>query len=310
MKGSGLMAQRSWRLTADGSWLMAAVIAAMLIAPTIARAQGMGMPAPPEINPVSKKPAILDRVGIDQKIGQQLPLDVVFNDETGRDVRLGGYFGTRPVVIALAYYECPMLCTQVINGMTGALKTLSFDAGKDFEVVVISINPVERPTLAAEKKATTLKQYARPETAAGWHFLTGSEPSIKAVANAIGFRYAYDDQIGQYAHGAAIYVATPSGIVARYLLGVEFPPTHLRYALVEASNNQLGTIADQVLLFCYHYDPATGKYGVAILRAVRIGGVLTVAAFLTFLFVSLRRERQPARTTDDRRLDAEIANHI
>jgi protein SCO1 len=271
-------------------------------------AQGMGMPAPPEINPASKKPAILDKVGIDQKIGQQLPLDAVFKDETGRDVKLGDYFGTRPVVMALAYYECPMLCMQVINGMTGALKTLSFDAAKDFDVVVVSINPAERPALAAEKKATYLDQYARPQTAAGWHFLTGSEPSIKAVAAALGFRYAYDEQIGQYAHGAAIYVATAQGIVARYFLGVEFPPTHLRYALIEASNNKLGTVADQVLLFCYHYDPATGKYGVAILRAVRIGGVLTVAALLTFLFVSLRRER--AGTINNRRTEAEIANRI
>jgi protein SCO1/2 len=225
-------------------------------------------------------------------------------------VKLGEYFGTRPVVMALAYYECPMLCTQVINGMTGALKTLSFDAGKDFDVVVISINPHERPALAAEKKRTYLNQYARPQTAAGWHFLTGSEPSIKAVANALGFRYAYDDQIGQYAHGAAIYVATAKGVIARYFLGVEFPPTHLRYALVEASNNKLGTVADQVLLFCYHYDPATGKYGVAILRAVRIGGVLTVAAFLTFLFVSLRRERERGRTINDQRIEAEIADRI
>jgi len=288
----------------------AVLLATVLFAPAVVRAQGMGMPAPPEINPVSKKPAILDKVGIDQKIGQQLPLDAVFKDETGRDVKLGAYFGTRPVVMALAYYECPMLCSQVINGMTGALKTLSFDAGKDFDVIVISINPVERPALAAEKKATYLKQYARPQTAAGWHFLTGTEPSIKAVASALGFRYAYDDQIGQYAHGAAIYVATPQGIVARYFLGVEFPPTHLRYALVEASNNRLGTIADQVLLFCYHYDPATGKYGVAILRAVRIGGVLTVAAFLTFLFVSLRRERERNGSVNDPRVDARLANRI
>jgi protein SCO1 len=302
------MAQGSWRLTAHGSRLAAAFIAAVLLAPVTLRAQGMGMPAPPELNPVSKKPAILDKVGIDQKIGQQLPLDAVFKDESGRDVKLGDYFGTRPVVMALAYYECPMLCTQVINGMTGALKTLSFDAGKDFDVLVISINPHERPALAARKKATSLDQYARPQTTAGWHFLTGSEPSINAVANALGFRYAYDEQIGQYAHGAAIYVATAKGIVARYFLGVEFPPTHLRYALVEASNNKLGTIADQVLLFCYHYDPATGKYGVAILRAVRVGGVLTVMAFLTFLFISLRRERQRAGT--DPRIDAEIANRI
>ena len=290
--------------------LTAVLLAIVLFAPATALAQGMGMPAPPEINPASKKPAILDKVGIDQKIGQQLPLDVVFKDDTGRDVKLGDYFGRRPVVMALAYYECPMLCTQVINGMTAALKTLSFDAARDFDVVVISINPHERPALAAEKKAASLDQYARPQTAAGWHFLTGSEPSIKAVADAIGFRYAYDDQIGQYAHGAAIYVVTAKGIVARYFLGVEFPPTHLRYALVEASNNKLGTIADQVLLFCYHYDPATGKYGVAILRAVRIGGVLTVAAFLTFLFVSLRRERQRAGTDKHRGFESGIANRI
>jgi protein SCO1/2 len=291
-----------------GKSTAAALLAAVLCAPAVAHAQGMGMPAPPEINPVSKKPAILDKVGIDQKIGQQLPLDAVFKDETGRDVKLGDYFGTRPVVMALAYYECPMLCTQVINGMTGALKTLSFDAGKDFDVVVVSINPREMPALAAQKKATNLEHYGRPQTAAGWHFLTGSEASIKAVAVALGFRYAYDEQIGQYAHGAAIYVATPKGVVARYFLGVEFPPTHLRYALVEASNNSLGTVADQVLLLCYHYDPATGKYGVAILRAVRIGGVLTVAAFLTFLFVSLRRDRQAARTAGDRHIEAQIAN--
>jgi protein SCO1 len=308
MKGSRRMAQDSG-LRTQGIRLAFAVLA-VLLAPTIGHAQGMGMPAPPEINPVSKKPAILDKVGIDQKIGQQLPLDAVFKDETGRDVKLGEYFGARPVVMALAYYECPMLCTQVINGMTGALKTLSFDAGKDFDVVVISINPHERPALAAEKKATYLKQYARPQTAAGWHFLTGDEPSIKRVADAIGFRYAYDDQIGQYAHGTAIYVATAKGIVARYFLGVEFPPTHLRYALVEASNNKLGTLADQVLLFCYHYDPATGKYGVAILRAVRVGGVLTIAAILAFLFVSLRRERHADGHVNDPRLEAGSAHRI
>jgi protein SCO1/2 len=292
----------------SGRFTAAVLLAAVLFAPAVADAQGMGMPAPPEINPVSKKPAILDNVGIDQKIGQQLPLDTVFKDETGRDVKLDEYFGSRPVVMALAYYECPMLCTQVLNGMTGALKTLSFDAGKDFDVVVVSINPREMPALAAEKKATYVEHYDRPQTAAGWHFLTGNEQSIKAVADAIGFRYAYDEKIGQYAHGAAIYVTTPSGVVARYFLGVEFPPSHLRYALVEASNNKLGTIADQVLLFCYHYDPATGKYGVAIMRAVRIGGVLTVAAFVAFLVVSLRRERETARTEGDRRLEAHIAN--
>ena len=175
------------------------------------------------------------------------------------------------MVLALAYYECPMLCTQVLNGMTGALKTLSFDAGKDFDVVVVSIDPKDNFRLAANKKTSYVAHYGRPATAGGWHFLTGTEASIKPLAEAIGFRYAYDANIKQYAHGAAIYVATPKGVVARYLLGIDFAPRDLRLALVEASNNQLGSVTDKVLLLCYHYDPSVGKYGVAILNAVRIG---------------------------------------
>ena len=270
---------------------LAGFIALVLGAPSGARAQGMGMPEPP-LDAASKKPLILQKVGIDQKIGQQLPLELQFVDDHGAQVRLGDYFGARPVVLALAYYECPMLCTQVLNGMTGALKTLSFDAGKDFDVVVVSINPREGPRLAAEKKASYIEHYGRPGTAAGWHFLTGTEASIKALASAIGFRYAFDENVQQYAHGAAIYVVTAKGVVARYLIGIDFAPRDLRLALVEASENRLGTVTDQVLLFCYHYDPATGKYGGAILRAVRIGGVITIFGFLTFLFVSLRHERR------------------
>jgi len=247
--------------------------------------------APPRPDPSSAKPAILQNVGIDQRIGQQLPLDLVFRDEDGRDVRLGQYFGGKPVVLALAYYECPMLCTQVLNGMTAALKTLSFDAGKDFEVVVVSIDPRDNFRSAANKKDTYVKHYGRPQTAAGWHFLTGAETSIKPLAQSIGFRYAYDTNLKQYAHGAAIYVATPKGVVSRYLLGIDFAPRDLRLALVEASNNALGTAVDQVLLLCYHYDPATGKYGAAVLNSVRVGFIATVTAFLGFLFVSLRRER-------------------
>lgn len=251
--------------------------------------------APKRSEPVNAKPGLLARIGIDQKIGQQLPLDLTFRDEDGRDVKLGQYFGSRPVVLALAYYECPMLCTQVLNGMTGALKTLSFDAGKDFDVVVVSIDPKDSFRLAANKKQTYVEHYGRPQTAGGWHFLTGTEASIKPLADAIGFRYAYDANIKQYAHGAAIYVATPKGIVARYLLGIDFAPRDLRLALVEASNNQLGSVTDKVLLLCYHYDPAVGKYGVAILNAVRVGFVGTVTGFLVFLFVSLRNERNKAR---------------
>ena len=257
----------------------------------------------------SAKPGILQLVGIDQKIGQQLPLDLMFRDETGRDVKLGQFFGARPVVIALAYYECPMLCTQVLNGMTGALKTLSFDAGREFEVVVVSIDPKDNFRLAANKKLTYVEHYGRPATAAGWHFLTGTDASIKPLADALGFRYAYDANLRQYAHGAAIYVATPKGVVARYFMGIDFAPRDLRLALVEASNNQLGSVADKVLLLCYHYDPSTGKYGAATLTAVRIGFIATVAGFLTFLFISLRRERRAAGRRDGNH-EAPVANRI
>jgi len=249
---------------------------------------------PQRPNAASQKPEILKNVGIDQKIGQQLPLDLTFKNEVGREVRLGEFFTGRPVVLALAYYDCPMLCTQVLNGMTAALKTLSFDAGRDFEVVVVSIDPRDNFQIAAHKKASYVEHYGRPQTAAGWHFLTGAETSIKPLADALGFRYAYDTNIKQYAHGAAIYVATPKGVISRYLLGIDFAPRDLRLALVEASNNVLGSVVDQVLLLCYHYDPATGKYGAATLNAVRIGFVATVGAFLVFLFVSLREERRAA----------------
>jgi protein SCO1/2 len=265
---------------------------------------------PTRSQPVQDKSEILKKVGIDQKIGQQLPLDLPFQDDHGQAVTLRKYFGSRkPVVLALAYYQCPMLCTQVLNGMTGALKTLSFDAGKDFEVVVVSIEPKDNARLAAGKKLAYVSHYGRPQTADGWHFLTGTEASIAPLADALGFRYVYDPGIKQYAHGAAIYVATPAGVVSRYLMGIDFAPRDLRFALVEASNNVLGSVVDRVLLLCYHYDPSTGKYGAATLNAVRVGFVATVAGFLTFLFVSLRGERRAAA----RRLaeeDARLANRI
>jgi protein SCO1/2 len=258
-------------------------------------AQAQYATGPTRSAPAKEQSEILKQVGIDQKIGQQIPLDLPFTDDEGQAVTLRKYFGGRkPVVVALAYYQCPMLCTQVLNGMTGALKTLSFDAGKDFEVVVVSIEPKDNTRLAANKKLTYVGHYGRPATAGGWHFLTGSEASIKPLADALGFRYVYDPNIKQYAHGAAIYVATPAGVVSRYLMGIDFAPRDLRLALVEASNNVIGTVVDRVMLLCYHYDPSTGKYGAATLNAVRIGFIATVGAFLTFLFVSLRSERRAA----------------
>jgi protein SCO1/2 len=272
----------------------ACALAALLCAAVPAQAQYANPPVRSES--ASEKDGLLKQVGIDQKIGQQLPLDLTFKDDTGRDVRLGEYFHGKPVVMALAYYDCPMLCTQVLNGMTGALKTLSFDAGTDFEVVVVSIDPKDTFRMAANKKQSYVEHYGRPQTAAGWHFLTGTEANIKPLADALGFRYAYDANLKQYAHGAAIYVTTPKGLVSRYLLGIDFSPRDLRLAVVEASNNVLGTVGDKVLLLCYHYDPATGKYGAATLNAVRAGFIATVTGFLAFLFVSLRRERQANRT--------------
>ena len=260
--------------------------------------------APPRPNAANARPGILQKIGIDQRIGQQLPLDLTFRDETGRDVRIGEYFRDKPVVLALAYYECPMLCTQVLNGMTASLKTLSFDAGRDFEVVVVSIDPKDGHQMAAAKKDSYVRHYGRPQTAGAWHFLTGAEPSIQKLADAIGFRYAYDTNLKQYAHGAAIYVATPKGVVSRYLLGIDFAPRDLRLALVEASNNALGTVADQVLLLCYHYDPASGKYGAATLNAVRVGFIATVGAFLGFLFVSLRNEKRTSAASEPRERSA------
>ena len=270
----------------------AAAFAVVMTIAVPAHAQYAAGPQRP--NPASLKQGILGQVGIDQKIGQQLPLDLVFRDENGRDVRLGEYFNGKPVVMALAYYECPMLCTQVLNGMTAALKMVEMDAGKDFEVVVVSIDPKDNFRLAANKKLTYVENYGRPATAAGWHFLTGAETSIKPLADALGFRYAYDANIKQYAHGAALYVTTPKGVVSRYLLGIDFAPRDLRLALVEASNNVLGTVRDKILLLCYHYDPTTGKYGAATINAVRVGFIATVIGFLAFLFVSLRRERAEA----------------
>jgi protein SCO1/2 len=241
--------------------------------------------------PASAKPGILNEIGIDQRIGDQLPLDLPFTDETGRTVRLGEYFGRRPVILALVYYECPMLCTQVLNGLVSALGVMNFEAGREFDVVAVSFNPKEGPGLASQKKAAYMERYDRPHTAGGWHFLTGSEDSIRRLTSAVGFRYTFDDESKQFAHGAAIQVVTPKGTLARYFYGIEFSARDIRFGLIEASEERIGTPIDDVLLLCYHYDPSSGKYGAAVLGLVRLGAIATVLAFLGFLTVSLRRER-------------------
>jgi protein SCO1 len=238
------------------------------------------------------KPPVLANVGIDQHLNEQVPLDLMFRDETGQPVRLGQYFGNKPVILALVYYECPMLCTLTLNGLASAMKALTFNVGDQFNVVTVSFNPQETPALAAAKKKTYLKRYGRPGADKGWHFLTGDEASIRRLAKAVGFRYQYLPEKKQYAHAAGITLLTPQGRIARYFFGVEFSPRDLRLGLVEASNNKIGSPVDQVLLYCYHYDPATGKYGAVAMNFVRLGGGLTVLALGGFMLVMWRRDRR------------------
>ena len=243
-------------------------------------------------DPSAARPGILGKIAIEQKIGQQLPLDLPFVDDHGTQVKLGDYFGhgKRPVILALVYYECPMLCTQVLNGLVSTVSTLNFNAGTEYDVVAVSFNPKEGPGLASQKKANYVQRYGRPQTADGWHFLTGTQDSITRLTDALGFRYGFDKETGQYAHGAAIEVITPKGTIAKYFYGIEYSPRDLRLGLIEASDERIGTVIDDFLLQCYHYDPEKGKYGPAVLNMVRVAGIATILAFAAFLTVSLRRE--------------------
>jgi protein SCO1 len=255
----------------------------------------LGATAYPVAAGEDQRPAILRDVAFDQRLGAQVPPDVAFRDETGASVTLRDYLGDKPVLLVPAYYECPMLCTIVLNGVVSALRALPFDVGKEFRVVTFSFNPRETSELAAAKKATYLEDYRRPGAAAGWHFLVGDEPSIAALTQAIGFRYAWDEASKQYAHASGIVVLTPAGRISHYFFGVEFAPRDLRLALVEASGEHIGSLVDQLLLFCFHYDPATGRYSRLALNAVRAGGVLTLAVLVAFVGLMLRRDAKRAR---------------
>jgi protein SCO1 len=242
-------------------------------------------------------PDILAKVGIDQKLNAQVPLDAMFRDEAGRMVKLGDYFGQRPVILTLVYYECPMLCTQVLNGAVSALKVMTFTAGQEFDVVTVSFNPKETPAMAAAKKQTYLAKYGRPQAAAGWHFLTGEQPAIDALAGSVGFRYTFDQSSGQYVHASAIMVLTPQGRVSKYFYGIEYPPKDIRLGLIEASGGKIGTPVDQVLLYCYHYDPHSGKYSMIVMNVLRLAGVATVtliAGFIGLMWIRDRRKLKAA----------------
>jgi protein SCO1/2 len=236
------------------------------------------------------RPEALNRAGFDQKLNAQLPLDVEFRNEAGATVKLGDYFGQKPVLLNLAYFNCPMLCTLVINGVVESARSLAFTPGQEYEIVTISFDAREGHELAAAKKANYLKDLQRPGAEQGWHFLTGDEASIKAVTDAVGFRFAWDEKSKEFAHASGIMVATPSGRLSHYLYGVVYPPRDLRLALVEASAGRIGSPVDQLMLFCFHYDPVAGKFSAAVMRLVQAGCIVTVLAMGSFMFLMFRRE--------------------
>jgi protein SCO1/2 len=252
--------------------------------PVIAAAQQMGIPA-------ASLPMIVQGVGIDQNLNAQLPLELTFKDESGQVVRLGQYFREKPIVLALVYYECPGLCDLILNGLTHTMEQISLNVGSDYEVVTVSFNPKETWMLASAKKSNYLDKYQRPGAKEGWHFLTGDEASIKSLADTVGFHYKYDPISKQFAHASGIFVITPEGKISRYFYGIEYKPRDFRLGLVEASANKIGSAADQVLLFCYHYDPMTGKYGMPIKRVTQVLGTATALGLFGFVFIMLRRER-------------------
>ena len=244
-------------------------------------------------------PKVLKDVGIDQRLNEQIPLDAVFKDEQGRDVRLGELFKGKPVVLSLVYYQCPMLCNQVLNGMMGSFRQVAFNIGEQYDVITVSFDPRETPDLAAAKKSTYVKAYNRPGAEASWHFLTGDEANIKRLTEAVGFHYLWDDQTKQFAHASGIMVLTPEGKLARYFYGIDYSPRDLRLGLVEASQNKIGTPVDALMLYCYHYDPATGKYGAIVMNIVKVAGGVTVFLMAGMILMLVKLGRRPALTASE-----------
>lgn len=262
-------------------------IAALLAASSALQAQTV----PGDVGPTSSTmPPALQNVGFEPPLNGQMPLDLPFRDETGRDVQLREFFGQKPVVLAFVYYSCPMLCDQIQMGVVGALRMLSFNPGRDYEVVFISFDPSDTPELAADKKKAALKRFNRPETVSGWHFLTGSQESIEAATRAANFRFRYDAKSRLFAHASGVMLLTAGGRISRYFYGVEFPGRDMRLGLVDASSGKIGSPIDHVLLFCYHYDPSSAKYSPSILRIIRIGGILTIFTIVGGIWIFRRRE--------------------
>ena len=291
---------KNWRTIRSG-WKAVALGCALLCAPVFAQVSGYGDKQMGD-NAGDQLPQVLQRVGVSQRLNQPLPLDAAFVDETGKSVKLGDYFGKHPAIVSLVYYSCPMLCSEELDGLTSALSMVKMAPGKDFEVVIISIDPSDTPEQAAKKKAFYLKRYGRPETAAGWHFLTGQRPAIDAATNAIGFGYVRvpgpDGKLTQFAHASSIEIATTDGKIAQYYLGVEYSPKDMMLGLIEASGNKIGSPVANILTYCYHYDPQANKHSLIIARVVQLGGMVTMAGLGGFIFLMFRRDLKLGRDHD------------
>jgi protein SCO1/2 len=284
---TGTKFKRYEKVTTITSDSLKPVVFFLLLLATSAWGQGMG---PGTVNPpVKMRPPGLKNVGIEQRLNEQIPQELAFRDQTGNLVRLGDYFGGKPMILNLVYYKCPMLCSEVLSGLTSALKPMKLDVGKDFEILTVSFDPRETPQDAAATSAEYLKRYGRPGAAQGWHFLTGPQESIDLLTKAAGFQYQYDKSSGQFAHSTAIVVVTPEGRIAQYYYGVEFSPKDLRLALVQASQNKIGNVVDQILLYCYHYDASAGKYNLVIFRVLRLAGLVTMLLLGGLMFILFRR---------------------
>jgi protein SCO1 len=287
--------------TIRGGWQAAILCCALLCAPVFAQVSSYGDKQNGE-NAGDQLPQVLQKVGVSQHLNQQLPLDAAFVDENGKPVKLGDYFGKKPAILALVYYTCPMLCSEEMDGLTSSLEMVKLTPGKDFDVVIVSIDPSDSPAQAAKSKALYVKRYGRPETAAGWHFLTGQRPAIDAVTNAVGFGYVRvpgpDGKLSQFAHASSIEIVTPEGKLAQYYLGVEYSPKDMLLGLIDASGNKIGSPVANILTYCYHYDPQTNKHSLMVARVVQVGGMITVAGLGGFMFLMFRRDVNVAREHD------------
>jgi protein SCO1/2 len=297
----GFSPRPSGRIAGKGNAVRYKIIAAATLLLTLSApllAQGMrgpmsggGIMSPP----VNQRPPGLEFVGIEQHLNAEVPADLQFRDELGNPVKFGDYFGHgRPVILNLGYYQCPMLCGELLQGLSGSMKALTFELRKDYDVVTVSFDPRETTDMAAEKKRDIMKRYGRPNAGKGWHFLTGQADQINALTKAVGYLYQFDPKTEQYAHATAIVMLTPDRHISGYFYGVEFSPRDLRLGLVQASQNKIGNIGDQVLLYCYHYDPRTGKYGAIISNVLRLGAVATMLILGTFVFIMFRADASAA----------------